>query len=220
MTKTSAMTVQETLIKGEETTCQEALLPNVLPWEALLHLRTMGDPHHHLTTWEDKCLHRTMEVHHRRTTWEDRGHQQTMGEHHHRTMEEHHHKPTWEGHHNRTMEEHHHRPTWEEHHHRTMEEHHGRTTWEEVHHQMQDGQVTTTTTSSRVVECSSHSTRTAIHQTGMAAGTRTRVRIVEPVVGFLLFMHSGRCIGSLRKVGRLKNSFCFQCLSARYRARE
>ena len=188
-------TVQETLIKGEETTCQEALLPNVLPWEALLHLRTMGDPHHHQTTWEDKGLHRTLEEHHRRTTWEDRGHHQTMEEHHHRTTGEHHH--------------------------RAMEEHNRRTTWEEeVHHQMQDGQVTTTTTSSRVVECSSHSTRTTIHLTGMAAGTRTRVRIVEPVVGFLLFMHSGRCIGSLRKVGRLKNSFCFQCLAARYRVRE
>lgn len=64
----------------------------------------------------------------------------------------------------------------EERHRRTAgEEHQRRTTGEKVH-QMQDVQLTTTTTSIRGVERSCHSTRTTNHLTEMAAGTRTRVK--------------------------------------------
>jgi len=198
MKGTDAMTVLATMIeaetlRGEERTWQEALLLNVLPWEALLLLRTSVAlhllrliwvalhllhltwgrtmDHHHQTTWEDQGIHHLME-HHRKTTWEDRGHLRTMEEHHLPTMEEHHQQTTWEEHHHQTMEEDHHL-NMEQYHHLNTEEHPHRTT----------------TTSSRVVECSSHSTRTTTHLTGMAVATPTRVKAVEAVVGFL-FNHA------------------------------
>lgn len=64
---------------------------------------------------------------------------------------------------------------------------------------MQDVHVITTTTRSRVVERSRHSTRTTIHLNELAAGTHTRVKVVGTSRGFSFNIAFWTCIDNLRK---------------------